>query len=225
MNYDYEIKIKDDFNIKDVNTFFRKVIDNFAKESFLFYREWGEFPFVYRERQVNSVLIPAIYKYTKTIWLEQPFKNDGNIQRFLDIATAKGSNIYLIELKHTFNSKSQKIDERTLNEWDTAIEQISTIKYNTLGNYYADNLSLYKIALMIMPQYLNTKKCTDKSLIKYNEHIYKMFTNKDELDEKGYANLVGTIKINKPNKYLHEWTDKTQIYPFVSFIVRIEKLD
>ena len=220
----YEITIKDNYNDVEVNTFFREVIENFAKESFAFYEEWGEFPFVYRERQVNSALIPAIYRYTNTIWLEQPFKNDNDGQRFLDMVTAKENNIYLIELKHTFNSKTQKIDERTWKEWDTAIEQIFTIKYSTLGNYYSDNSTIYKVALMIMPQYLNCTRPIDESLSVYNEHIYQMFTDKNELHENGYANLVGTIKINESDKYPHEWCDKTQIYPFVTFIARIESV-
>lgn len=229
----YEITINDTElknykGIKDLKSFFSNIIKNFAEESFDFYKEWEEFPFVYRERQVNSALIPAIHKYTNTIWLEQPFKKDGNEQRFLDIATAKNKNLYLIELKHSFKSKTEKIDERSWNEWDTGIEQIATIKSDTLGEHYTSDLNIFKIALMIMPTYL-TYSDKDNDLLcqtsaTYNEHIFKSFKNKDELHEHGFANLVGTIKINKPSNYPHEWSNGKQIYPFLSFIIRVDPL-
>ena len=133
----FEIKasdtLKDEQGINDIRNFFDQVIESFAKESFRFYKIWDEFPFVYRERQVNSVLVPAIYKYTKTVWLEQPFKKRGEDQRFLDIVTADKNNIYLIELKHSFNSRTEYIRESTDKEWEKAIEQISDVNKKTLG--------------------------------------------------------------------------------------------
>ncbi len=232
MSKDYKIKVtdklKNEQGFDSIRKFFKQVIENFAKESFNFYEEWGEFPFVYRERQVNSALIPAIYKYTNTIWLEQPFKKTNKKQRFLDIVTTDKNNIYFIELKHSFTSKTKKIDERSIHEWDTAIKQISTIKMRTLGRQYNSDSKMFKIALMIMPTYLLSSEIDAEVLHQqvndYNKKVFDYFTDEGVWTKKGYANLIGTIKIVNPLDFKHDWGDKNEVYPFVSFVARIEKL-
>ena len=229
--------LDDGKGIRNLRKFFMKVMKNFAEESFVFYKYWDEFPFVYRERQVNSVLIPAIHKYTNTIWLEQPFKKqniDSKIyddQRFLDIVTTDKKNIYFIELKHSFTSNTKKIIQKTDIEWDTAIDQISNINRKTLGKYYnyKDN-NIFKIALMILPTYLPSNNLSDRnkeflqmSSDMYNEQIFNSFSQESWTKE-SFANMVGTIKIKEPCKYEHEWTNGKQIYPFISFVIHIKRV-
>lgn len=209
----------------EVLEFFNEILHNFTVESISFYDEWGEFPFIYRERQVNSALIPAIHKYTKSIFLELPFKTISNNQRFLDIVTTKDKNIYLIELKHSYNSKNDTTSLRTDNEWTTAVEQITDIKRSTMKKHYdIKNYNVYKIALMIMPTFLQSNdkhKILKMSSTEYSKLIfddYQYFTKKYQ------SNLVGSIKINNYENYIHEYSDRNLIYPFISFIAKIEKL-
>jgi len=210
-----------------VKKFLLGIMKNFAVESFNFYEEWNEFPFVYGEKQVCSALIPAIYNDTKTIWLEQPFKSQNSNQRFLDIVTSKKDHIYFIELKHAYHSKTKDLSERALDEWDTAIRQIESIKQETIGDFYEDIYKKFKIAFMIMPHFLMYKgELQRDSLQVYNEDIVKLFNDSERLEEYGYANFVGTIEIKEYQHYVHEFEKgkRKEVYPFVSFIARVERV-
>jgi hypothetical protein len=230
MNKKYEIYtkdfLKDGNGVRSTRKFLQTIIKLFAEESFQFYDYWGEFPFIYSEKQVNSVVIPAIHKYTNNIWLEQPFKKTKGNQRFLDIATTKGKNIYLIELKHSWNSKNNNIAKYTDNEWEKAIEQIKDINRETIGNYFNyEDYNIFKIALMVMPTYISNKinhNILNLSALEYTKKL--IYEYQQYLDQNYQANFIGTIKITNPLKYEHEFLNMKQLYPFISFIAKIEKI-
>lgn len=218
--------LDDNTGIRSTRKFLQTIIKNFAEESFEFYNHWGEFPFIYSEKQVNSVIVPAIHKYTKNIWLEQPFKKKKDNQRFLDIATTKGKNIYLIELKHSWNSRTDGVAKYTDKEWEKAIEQISDINKKTIGKHFNCNeFNVFKIALMIMPTYIASNKkhnILNMSAKEYTNDLYQEYER--YTSSKNKANFIGTIKLKKPMKYEHEFENGNQIYPFISFIARIEEV-
>ncbi|WP_151900465.1 hypothetical protein [Sulfurimonas hydrogeniphila] len=230
MNDIIEISTKDTLvdgnGIRSMRKFLHSTIELFAEESLEFYKHWGEFPFIYGEKQVNSVIIPAIHKYTGNIWLEQPFKKAKNNQRFLDIATTKGNNIYLIELKHSFNSKNNAIAKYTDSEWEKAIEQISDINRKTIGDYFNyEEFNVFKIALMIMPTYLFSDKKHSILDMKAHDYVNKLFQEYECYNAEKYrANFIGTMKFIDPVVYKHEFINGNRIYPFVSFIARIEEI-
>ena len=139
---------------ESVEIFFEEVLKNFANEFFSFFKEWGELPFIYKERQLNSTLIPAIHCYTNTIFLELPFKDKNGNQRFLDIVTTKRKSIFLIELKHARHSKNEHTTERADNEWRTSVDQISDLHSDVVKKHYNyDEYNVYRIALLIMPTF------------------------------------------------------------------------
>ena len=209
--------------VKKARSFLNEFIENFAHESLSFFEFWDEFPFTYRERQVNSVVIPSIHKITGNVWLEQPFKKNNDDQRFLDIATVKNGNIYAIELKHAWKSKTDYFAQHIDKEWATAIEQISDIKKRTLYDY--KNYDVFKIALMVLPtyHYVNSKNNIDNMTAEeYNAYLKKEYF--DNWTKKYAANYIGVIKITNPDKYVHEYSDGEQIFPFISFVARIERV-
>lgn len=170
--------------------------------------------------------MPSIHGYTKNIWLEQPFKNNKDEQRFLDIATTKNDDIYLIELKHSWNSVSEDIYSKTSHEWQTAITQIEDIDKESMKTHFECNdYNVFKIALLIMPTFINSKinnpivnnPFLNKTSKEYAHEIIEKF--KDE--PKHYPNFVSVIKLKEPHNYGHEYQNKKQIYPFISFIAKV----
>lgn len=222
----FKDNLKDGKGIRKTRDFFHTIIKNFSEESFKFYTYWGEFPFIYGEKQLNSIITPIIHKDTGNIWLEQPFKKEKN-QRFLDIATTKGKNIYLIELKHTWNSKDNNITKYTDNKWENAIEQISDIKISTIGDYFNySDYNVFKIALMVMPTYMQSKSNHKILELSSQDYTNQLFEEYQVYEDQSYnANFVGVIKLNNPLEYEHKFKNGNQIYPYISFIAKIEKLN
>lgn len=216
----------DENNNQDVNFFLEQVISNFKDESLKFYDIWGFFPFIYREKQVTSVLAPAIHKLTGTVWLEQPFKTQkGEIQRFLDIATLYKDDIYLIELKHSWNSKSESVAQYAAVEWETAIYQIADLKISHVKEFVnIKDFNVYKIALMVMPTYLKNDSnhgICNLSAKEYSKTIFDDFMLYPRKEHR--PNYVITWKIKDSSQYEHNFEVNNK-YPFVSFIVKIEPI-
>lgn len=215
--------LDDGKGIRNLRNFFYEIIVNFSQEIFLFYNIWGEFPFIYSEKQINSILAPSVYKYTKNVWMEQPFKDYKKNQRFLDLAIADKSNIYLIELKHSWNSKINEINTRTKNKWETAITQIDDINRKTIHDCFNyKDFNVFKISLMIMPTFLpafESHKILSLNIRKYTQNIFDHF--ECYVAQKYKANFIGTVKINEPKKYIHEYDNGKQIYPYITFVAKI----
>lgn len=219
-------ELKDGNGVRVLREFFQNIVKNFSEESFSFYTQWGIFPFIHSEKQLHSVLAPAIHKYTKNIWFEKPFKDYKKNQRFLDIATTDKNNIYLIELKHSFNSKLQESTKKSFIEWERAIEQIADINRKTInGHFNYKDFKVFKIALMVMPTYMpisNSHKILSQTAKEYTNELFEEY--KSYTTQKHRPNFIGAIKLNNPLKYKHEFIDGEQIYPYISFIARIEEI-
>ncbi|MFW2528424.1 hypothetical protein, partial [Aliarcobacter butzleri] len=165
----------------------------------------------------------SIHKHTGNIWLEQPFKDYKKNQRFLDIATVDKNNIYLIELKHSWNSKTDKITQRAFDEWQIAIKQIKDINRKTIYPHFNKDFNIFKIALMVMPTYLSSNQVHNILSLnskEYGENIFNEFDNVFS-QEHNKPNFNGTIKIKNPNKYSHKYINGEQIYPYISFIGKV----
>lgn len=209
------------FEMPEIQDFLTKFTNAFAKEAINFYEYWGILPFTDSEKQVNSVVVPAIHSVTKNVWLEQPYKWEKE-QKFLDIATVDGDNIYLIELKHSWSNK----DAKSKKEWETAIEQISKLKESTVkqfANY--EDYTIYKMALMVLVTEITND--LDHDVLKFSsqefaENLFKKYQNDQK--QAYQSNYVATWKLEDHQKYLHEFDKGEQIFPFISFVVRIEKI-
>lgn len=223
-----EIYIQIDFNNDyGMKEFLESFMINFKEESLRFFDMWGFFPFTYREKQVTSAIAPAIHKLTGNVWLEQPFKTQkGEIQRFLDIATLHDDNIYLIELKHSWNSKSESVAQFAEVEWETSIKQIADLNITHVREFVnIEEFNVYKIALMVMPTYL--KNDADNPICNMSAKDYSKLVFDDFMsytNKEFRANYVSTWKIQNPKEYEHEYEDNIQIFPFVNFVVKIEPI-
>lgn len=225
MDYTIKESLGKNQEIIELKNFFNRFIKNFRQESLNFYDIWGEFPFINSEKQVNSVVIPAIHKYTENIFLEQPFKKNTNEQRFLDIVTSDFNNIYLIELKHAWHNKKYDVNSKANQEWEKAIKQISDLNYENLNNIFYINNNMFKIAMLVLPTYLRNDTSNDiiqMSAEDYANQLFEQYQN--DYDEPYQANLIATWKLENPINYTHEYKNAKEIYPFVSFICKIEKI-
>jgi len=224
----YDISFKDTWEdgtgVRKMRKFFETFLYNFASESINFYdKYWGQFPFIHSEKQVNSVVVPAIHKTTENVWLEQPYKTNNGEQKFLDIVTVDGTNIYLIELKHSWNSKKDNIAGYTNSEWERAIEQIAELKKSHVVQFLnTEEYNLFRIALMVMPTFVANDKKHSIFQKSSEEYANKLF---DQYQQYKNANYVATWKLHNYEKYKHEYiNNKEQVYPFISFIARVEKI-
>lgn len=99
--------LKDGVGIRKSRDFLQKVTKAFADISINYFDKTNELPFIYRERQINSVLLPAIAKVADAVFMEHPIKRrikGESSHGWLDYWVLYGSTVFLIELKHAWCS-------------------------------------------------------------------------------------------------------------------------
>ncbi|MCD8213103.1 MAG: hypothetical protein LUC34_03480 [Campylobacter sp.] len=225
---------------RESKEFLTKVFENFIKESLKAYETWEGYHFVGNEKQSLSSLIPAIYKRTENIWLEQPFvRTDAKskqenekerTQRFIDIVTCDTQSsdepMYFIEVKHGFHGMGkQTLRKYCVNRWERAIEQIKNITYRNLTGIYIRHRGdkYYKVAFMIITTYKGCKKkneveITPNTAKENAEYIFNALKS-----TKDYTpDMVMSYKLDDPS--FIQYANGCEIYPFVSVAVKIENL-
>lgn len=229
-------------NFEEIQSFLKGVMENFIEESEIIYNKWKFFPFTNSEKQVLSALFPAIYKITENVWIEQWFKVvNENKNRFLDISTITENNAYFIEIKHEYKNHIgiKNITKDVINKWNGAIEQIGDLEKENLGKEFdkveLKNFNCYKIALIIIPTFIENpdeeSKAINDTAVSYAKRMFDYFLYDTSVEKK--PNIAITWKINDCKKKEHEFKtvkkkngeeERIEIYPFLTFVARVENM-
>jgi hypothetical protein len=251
MMSEYELDIKynkDDFGdgggIRKMRKFFQTFCYEFASYSTNYHEKLGEFPFIYGERSLTSIVLPSLIKSDANgalVFMEQPFKKLGKVQRFLDFYVHHGDNLYLIEMKYRWNAyRTDDFNKRTITRWRECLEQIDDLDQKSIKEHICDTdayKNIFKVALLVMPVYINQKNefelsDTYEKSDEYLKLVEKNFCEKVEEAEK--AEKKGKEKFKKPNffavwkineknkKYIHKFEGGQSFYPFVIFALYSE---
>lgn len=221
---------------KGLTIFLKDIMQEFAKEELRTFKRWKNFHFVYSERSIMSSLVPVLHSLTDGIWLEDPFVkvdiNAKNCRRRIDVVTSRNKRMFFIEVKHFFD----RLDKNDLygyaqGMFNETIEQISDITLDSIGDNYLnlDNND-YKIALMIVTTYLRKMGGSyNMEALNPTSQEYANMLNNACCDENckisTKPSYVITWKLDRPEKYEINYKNGSEIYPFVSFIVKAERLN
>ena len=210
-------------------------MQKFAREELRTFKTWKNFHFAYNERSIMSSLVPVLHSLTDGVWLEDPFikrnVNVKNCKRRIDIVTLRNKRMFFIEVKHFFD----RLDKDNLygyayERFNKTIEQISDITLDSVeGNFTGLDTDDYKIALMIVTTFLRKKGDSYNMDALYpSSKKYADMLNNAYCDENDTTSIkpsyVITWKLDKPEKYEINYNNGSEIYPFVSFIVKAERL-
>ena len=220
---------------KGLTIFLKEIMQEFAKEELRTFKTWKNFHFVYSERSIMSSLVPVLHSLADGIWLEDPFFkvdiNAKNCKRRIDIVTSRNKRMFFIEVKHFFDRLDKNDLYRYAQErFNETIEQISDITLNSIGDNYIDlDNNDYKIALMVVTTFLRKRGGSyNMDAINPTSQEYANMLNNACCDENckisTKPSYVITWKLDRPEKYEINYKNGSEIYPFVSFIVKAERL-
>ena len=157
---------------EDVNiayNFIKEVFWRVCKQSLLFCNsKYGiiEYPFLFRERQLDSVVLPVISSLCKGLVIaEYPIVRDSNIKGF-EKEDSKGRIDYwciykdysiVIEMKHSYDAFKTDLtnDERLIKRWETmTISQLQDVRKNV--KYFTEKTKgVIRIGLHFITPYCN----------------------------------------------------------------------
>lgn len=186
-------KIVDEFLTELVEKFYEyslKHINNIKEEINIY-----NAPFIGREKQMQTLLVPSFNELCIAVMAEVPIKNRGK-QRWIDYwCKYKNSKNkigdFFIEIKHEYiNINSIYINKnilrkRTLNFWLKGQEQLDNLKSGAKDFWLNNNRAKkYRILLIILPIFEGSKenppKFSHENIVLNESHlelIYKEFNN------------------------------------------------
>lgn len=221
-----EYNFSNSSGMRNARAFLSEISEHFSKLCANYFDRVGELPFVYRERQISSIMISSIAKSSDALLSEQPVERTFEDKKYtghLDYWVLYGNTVFLIELKHAWLSASKiKTTKKAKDVWRDALKQIESINSDTAKSLAYGKLNPVKVALMVLPFYIS---CSN---------------NGKDLDAIGKAtgeNISTMLKKLSPDRNfisiwnLHErlqspfyYENRKEIYPYLAMVARCEGL-
>lgn len=197
----------------------------FAKRSRVFFDASGDLPYIYREMQLHSVLVPILWDTNDLVMTELPVyrlsdSDEDKQYGWVDYLVKKGNTIFLIELKHSyFGYKSNKLRKSSSKAWEKAIEQINKIDDPTQFKIKNSD-SVVVIALNVITTYSSHDFKTnsmDECKEIYGEKIEKTFDSEK-------PNFVANWSVHKDMLENYEYMNGNECYPYVHIIAKVKEI-
>jgi len=218
---------------------FKDIIIGFVRRSRIYINVVNEAPFAYRERQLNSVIIPTIDEISDALLMEMPVdrkydKRKDKIDEhlgFIDCWFTKNNQQYVLELKHSFeNPFSENITKQTFKEYATGIKQIDSSRRTLKQIEFFQQakgtipILLHAITLWSTTWEFNTRSNSELKLT--TEQYAKIFHESEKLGADG-PNIIGYWSLNYRDQKKCIDTNlqgKTIFYPGVIFLIKTGEL-
>jgi hypothetical protein len=152
-----------------LNGFLKQFMIGSIKTAYSFYDRADYLPFNYGERQLSSILCPALSKLTQTVFMEVPLdrvllhKNQRRIKNkirkgWVDYTCQYGSPPidYFIEVKHSWNCCwKDSVSQDPNKKWQSVVNQLNTVKGQVKN--WSSNIGSMRIAVLFLIHYSNNK--------------------------------------------------------------------
>lgn len=209
--------------------FLRKLLKHIVKRSTKYYDETGEHVFIYRERQLHSVVCPSIADITSSYLMENPLTRKpageeeyrGNVDYWISYRNYS----FLMELKHTYFAYRNADNPRKsiTKKFVRAMEQLRSIRKDEC-RALTINKGLIKIALQTVAFYKGSKYPISKDDLKDQDfkNLFKKLVNNTELERKSNLRSLWVLneRLVEPVKYKNSF----EIYPAVAFVGNISEM-
>ncbi len=224
------IDFKDNDGTRVSKVFLEKLIRRIVKRSTNYYDKTGEHIFVYKEKQLHSVICPSIADLTNSYVIEHPLRRQpsgdyddysGNVDYWINY----GNYTYLMELKHCyFGYKNADNPRKSIsNIFNKALNQLKSIRKEECRNV-TQNKGLLKIALQAIVFYESSNERISKddlSKIDFKEVFQKLIKN-SELKNK--SNIISIWLLNERLIESVPWRKRFEIYPAVAFVGKVSNV-
>lgn len=189
-------------------------------------------PFIYRERQLHTIIAPIFHELTEAFLMESPVIREWNSLNdeiysdshgWVDYWCLVKKYNYYIELKHGFISyKSKSLNQKTRIEWEKAHDQLNVIQNEIeIQKDYAKGI--FRIALHILPIYYRDNKET----IFYDENKSKFIQEKafDEISATNKPNWSCLWQLNDNHNKIYSFGERKEKFPAVLILANISSIE
>jgi len=234
-DFHFQTTLKDGEGIRIIKRFLEDLSKGFGKKSREFHDVVGVHSFVYRERQLHSILAPVFFDITDAFLMESPVnrqwsetseeKHDGQDSHgWVDYWCLHKDYNYYIELKHDFISyRSGKVRTIAIKNWEKACLQLDALK-DEIEDQKEVAKGIFRIVLHVMPVFITGSK----------EALEKVRFEKLELIRTGVIEDISVER--KPNwsclwipyediQGPFQYTNNEESYPGIFLFAHVAKIE
>lgn len=210
--------------------FLRKLFNSIIRRSTNYYDQTKEHVFVYRERQLHSVVCPSISDITSSFLMECPLKRkpsgEHEYSGSVDYWISYRNYTILMELKHSFFAyRNASNPSRSISrKFNYARRQLSDIRLDECRDLIWNNKGLMKIALQTIAFYKGSKRTDlkDELNIRDFKDLFKRLLENSGL--KDVTNVRSLWLLNERLIESVQYDSRYEIYPAVAFVGNISEL-
>jgi len=201
--------------------FLKDVVKEIAALSMQYYNKIDEFPFIYAERQFQSVLLPAMVKVADAVLAEQPvprrIKGEVYSGR-IDYWVYYRDLVFLMEVKHGWIAS--QLRKSTRQKWKTQLGQLRSITKKEARELGMDAGKVCKIALLVVPCYrLSQDEEKVVESVPTHKQVFELHRQFENLTPLPNWSAVWSF----PNEeYVFDYVGGYHIFPCVNFVAKID---
>lgn len=224
-----EFCFPDDKGMRVSKDLLEKLINNIVKKATNYYDETEDHVFIYREKQLHTVVCPSIEDITSSFLAEHPLiRKPAGEEEYLghvDYWISYRNYEFLLELKHTYfaynhmNTPRQSIKRK----FDRALEQLESVRKRECDSLTI-NKGLVKIALEAIVFYERTRKGFSDDCVKDHDFplLFERMISNAGLDNKinFYSLWVLHERLVEPFEYFN----CDELYPALGFIGQVQSV-
>lgn len=192
------------------------------RKSYLFFDNTQYLPFAFKERQLHSVLCPALFDLTGTSLMEVPLerkqllgsRRSGRVKRrkgWVDYTCCYGRPRvdFFIEVKHGWNCCSNAIVRAEINKkWLSSIRQLRSVKGQVKG--WLSNKGAIRLALLFVFHY------TQKEMAFSLEEILRQHQMIHDALSRNKPHWHALFHVKKKYRGPFEYEKSTEFHPAMS---------
>ena len=210
--------------------FLRKLLNRIVERCTKYYDETGEHVFIYRERQLHSVVCPSIADITPSFLMENPLTRKpageeeyrGNVDYWIYYKNYS----FLKELKHTYFAYARADSPRKsiTKKFTRALKQLGNVRKNECRSLTFGK-GLRKIALEVVVFYRGSKEESRLNIdleSKDFKALFRKLVRNTELEYK--SNLRSLWVLDKRLVEPVEYANSFEMYPAVAFVGNISEI-
>ena len=230
-NIYYSSNLKDGQGQRIANDFLTRLANGFARRTAKYIRATGEVPFVFREKQLHSIIAPALDDFTDAFLMELPTKRSWSVTTdernsdshgWIDYWCSYRNISFLVELKHGFISgKTGQIRKDVKEEWEKAILQLDAIEEEAKLQGQWSNGTL-RVALHVLPLFERHSQ-VDKKLENDLEKLLEIQQRAmEELERR--PNWSAIWKFHEGIVGPYEYSNAIEFYPGVLLVANVSEI-
>jgi hypothetical protein len=225
-----ESYLEDGPGVRKATDLLRGIVKVFAKEASLFYWNVEELPFIDRERQIHSVMLPAIAKTSTAVFMEHPinrkYRGFDPSHGWIDYWILHRDAVFLMELKHSwFSLRTKELTEGSRKRWKNAVEQIKSIPIDEARELAHETSEIFLIAMIVMPFWEGSSNKTKLELLEKEETL-QLFSEEimAKLRPKPNWGAIWSLHENlqEPQKLTNKWYEHYPAVSMLSFIDQVQ---